>query len=208
MLDYVIKMIQKFSLASSWFVIGALQFVLIRITLAASLLLWLPGTKPCRSMCLSFLCEHYNYKNYNGLLCVFLWSHCLVFPPLITSLLWLHSRECEGSAETERWAEGSSGAHGGADCLPWWADCHWPGGTSTAYQRQCFEWHQWAHYLYVADLAWAVLGQLGCQFYGQLVNDNQQGSTGREKCHKKTWSVELSPKHTFWINVAKCSLYR
>lgn len=66
---------------------------------------------------------------------------------LILSLLWIHSRECEGSAEAECGAEGGDSAHGGADRVPWWTHCHRPGGTGTTYQRQCTKWLQWAQCL-------------------------------------------------------------
>lgn len=78
----------------------------------------------------------------------FSWCHSIVMPPPTPFLLWLYSGECEGGAETERGAEGSSGSHRGADCLPRWTDCHWPGGTGTAYQRQCSKWHQWVFICY------------------------------------------------------------
>lgn len=73
----------------------------------------------------------------------------IVMPPPTPSLLCLYSGECEGGAETECRAERSSGSHRGADCLPRWPVCDWPGGSGTAYQRQCSKWHQWAEYLYV-----------------------------------------------------------
>ncbi len=85
----------------------------------------------------------------SGFLYVFFLCHSIVMPHPTPSLLWLHSGECEGGAETERGAEGSSGSHRGADCLPRWTDCHRPGGAGTAYQRQCSKWHQWAEYLYL-----------------------------------------------------------
>lgn len=52
------------------------------------------------------------------------------------------SGECEGGAEAECGAERGSGAHWGADGFPTWTDRHRPGGTGTAYQRQCIKWHQ------------------------------------------------------------------
>ncbi|KAI3355083.1 hypothetical protein L3Q82_017959 [Scortum barcoo] len=63
----------------------------------------------------------------------------------LTQALEQHDRKLEnvkGAAETERGAERSSGSHWRADCLPRWTDCHRPGGTGTAHQRQCSKWHQ------------------------------------------------------------------
>lgn len=111
----------------------------------------------------------------------------IVVPPPTPSLLCLYSGECEGSAETECGAEGSSGSHRGANCLPRWPDCDWPGGSGTAHQRQCGKWHQWAEYSYVrGDSGVATFDSH--MFWCMTNNEEEQGEkmAQRHECRCKT----------------------